>query len=84
MVFGEAHLSIAAIPASAELASLLGLGRRAPLLEVARQAFDPEGVPLEWSYDTYRGDAFGITVHPRVALPRAGVTLTLLDGHASA
>src|SRR5579863_7223266 len=72
VVFGEAHQSIRAIPASAELAELLGVARRAPLLEVARQGLDPDGIPLEWSYDTYRGDAFAITVQSRVALPRAG------------
>jgi len=83
VVFGEAHQAIAAVPASAELATLLGVPRRAPLLEVARQTFDPDGVPLEWSYDTYRGDAFAITVHSRVALARAGVALTLLEGNAN-
>jgi GntR family transcriptional regulator len=84
VVLGEAHQAIAAVPASAELATLLGVPRRAPLLEVARQTFDPNGAPLEWSYDTYRGDAFAITVHSRVALPRAGVALTLLEANASA
>lgn len=81
---GEAHQSIRAIPASADLAALLGVPRRAPLLEVARQGRDADGVPLEWSYDSYRGDAFAITVQSRIALPRAGVALTLRDGRASA
>jgi GntR family transcriptional regulator len=77
--FGEAHQSIGAVAASAEQSGLLGVARRAPLLEVRRHVFDPEGVPLEWSYDTYRGDAFAITVQSRMTLPRAGVALTLLD-----
>ena len=77
VVFGEAHQSIAAVAASGEQATLLGVPRRAPLLEVRRHVFDPEGVPLEWSYDTYRGDAFAISVQSRTALPRAGVALTL-------
>jgi hypothetical protein len=80
----DANQSIRAIPANAELAALLGVPRRSPLLEVARQALDPDGVPLEWSYDTYRADAFSITVHSRVALPRAGIALTLVDGSVSA
>jgi GntR family transcriptional regulator len=83
VIFGEAHQSISAIAASAEYATLLNVPRRSPLLEVSRQVLDPDGVPLEWSYDTYRGDAFAITIQSRTALPRAGVTLTLLDGHAS-
>jgi DNA-binding GntR family transcriptional regulator len=83
VVFAEAHQSIGAIAASAELASLLGVQRRAPLLQVSRQAFDPDGTPLEWSHDTYRGDAFAITVQSRVALPRAGVALTLSAADAA-
>ena len=80
VAFGEAHQSIAAVAASAEQAAMLGVARRAPLLEVRRRVFDPRGIPLEWSYDTYRGDAFAITVQSRMALPRAGVALTLVDG----
>jgi GntR family transcriptional regulator len=80
--FGEAHQSIGAIAASAEQSALLGVPRRAPLLEVRRHVFAPDGTPVEWSYDTYRGDAFAITVQSRVALHRAGVSLTLLEGAA--
>lgn len=81
--FAEAQQTISAIAASAEQASLLGVSRRAPLLEVRRRVFDPDGSPLEWSIDTYRGDAFAVTMHNRVALPRAGIGLTLV-GDASA
>ena len=80
VVFGEAHQSIAAIAASAAHAGLLGVPRRAALLEVRRHVLDPDGRPIEWSCDTYRGDTFAVTVQSRVALPRAGVSLTLLDG----
>jgi GntR family transcriptional regulator len=78
--FAEAQQSIAAIAATAEQATLLRVTRRAPLLEVRRRVFDAAGRPLEWSHDTYRGDAFAITIQNRVALPRAGVALALLDG----
>lgn len=75
VMFSEAHQTIAAIAASVEDAGLLGLARRAPLLEVRRRALDPEGAALEWSIDRYRSDAFEITIHNQHALPRAGVAL---------
>ncbi len=80
VAFAEAQQSIAAIAAGAEQSTLLGVPRRAPLLEVRRRVFDPDGSPLEWSIDTYRGDAFAVTIHNRVALARAGVGLTLVSG----
>ena len=83
VVFEEAEQSISAIAASGELASLLGVARRAPLLQVGRQSFGPDGAPLEWSYDTYRGDALVITVHSRLAGPRVAVALTLVDAPAA-
>ena len=73
--FAEAHQTIAAIAAGAEDATLLQVARRTPLLEVRRQALGPDGAPLEWSRDRYRGDAFEITIHNQHALPRAGVGL---------
>lgn len=79
VAFAEAQQSIAAIAAGAEQAALLGMSRRAPLLEVRRRVFDPDGAPVEWSIDTYRGDAFAVTIHNRVALARAGVGLTLVQ-----
>ncbi len=80
VIFAEADQSISAIAATAEQASLLGTARRAALLEVRRHVFDPTGKPLEWSRDTYRGDAFSITIQNHVSLPRAGVALALRDG----
>jgi GntR family transcriptional regulator len=73
--FAEAHQTITAIAAEAEDAQLLGIQRRAPILEVRRRAFDPQGTPLEWARDRYRGDAFEITIHNQHALPRSGVAL---------
>jgi GntR family transcriptional regulator len=82
VVFAEAQQTISAIAASAEQASLLGVARRAPLLEVRRRTLGPDGGPLEYSCDVYRGDAFAITLQNRAALPRAGVSLSLLAGRA--
>lgn len=79
VVFHEAEQSIAAVAANAEQASLLGVRRHAPLLEVRRRVRDPKGRPLEFSHDTYLGEAFAITIHNRVALPRAGVGLSLVS-----
>jgi GntR family transcriptional regulator len=79
VAFHEAEQTIAAIVATAEQASLLGVQRRAPLLEVRRRVRDPDGRPLEFSTDTYRGDYFAITIHNRAALPRAGVGLALVS-----
>jgi GntR family transcriptional regulator len=80
VAFAEAEQSLAAIAAGPEQATLLGVPRRAPLLEVRRRVFDRAGAPIEWSIDTYRGDAFAVTIHNGVALPRAGVGLTLIGG----
>jgi GntR family transcriptional regulator len=79
VTFHEAEQTIASIAASAEQASLLGVPRRAPLLEVKRRVLDPDGRPLELAFDTYRGDEFAITIHNRAALPRAGVGLALVS-----
>ncbi len=79
VTFSEAQQKIAAIAANGEQATLLKLPRRAPLLEVRRRALDPDGRPLEWSYDTYRGDVFTITIQNQIAVPRAGVALALAD-----
>jgi GntR family transcriptional regulator len=73
--FAEAHQTIAAIGAGAEDAALLGIRRRAPILEVRRRALSPTGTPLEWARDRYRADAFEITIHNQHALARSGVAL---------
>jgi GntR family transcriptional regulator len=73
--FSEAHQTIAAIAAGGQDATLLGIPRRSPLLQVRRRALDPEGRALEWARDHYRGDAFEVTIHNQHALPRSGVAL---------
>lgn len=77
--FSEAQQTIAAIGAGAEDAELLGVARRAPILEVRRLAFDPAGRPLEWARDRYRGDAFEITIHNQQTLARSGVAMRAAD-----
>jgi GntR family transcriptional regulator len=79
VVFSEANQSISAVAAGTEQAALLEIPRRSPLLEVTRTAFDLQGSPVEYSHDSYRGDAFLITIHNRVALARSGVGLTLVS-----
>jgi GntR family transcriptional regulator len=76
VMFAEAEQTITAIAASAEHASLLGVPRRAPLLEVRRRMFGAGGERLEWSYDIYRGDSFAVMVHNRIAVPHTGVSLS--------
>jgi GntR family transcriptional regulator len=75
----EAQHTIAAMAASATDAELLGVPRRSPLLEVRRRVLDPDGVPFEFSSDRYRADAFEITIHNQLSLPRAGVALSGLS-----
>jgi len=84
IVFAEAHQAITAVAASPGIAELLAVARRAPVLEVRRQVFDGAGTAIEWSLDTYRGDAFAITLQNRLALPHAGVTLALVQEEPSA
>ncbi len=76
--FAEATHTIASVAASSEQAQLLQLPRRSPLLEVTRLVLDPGGRAIELSRDSYRGDAFEITLHNAVALRRAGVGLSLV------
>jgi GntR family transcriptional regulator len=75
LVMAEAEHTIAAMSAGASDAALLQVPRRFPLLELRRRAVDGDGVPFEWSHDRYRSDAFEITIHNDLTLPRAGVVL---------
>jgi GntR family transcriptional regulator len=83
VVLAEADQTISAVAASPDLAELLAVPRRAPLLQVRRRVLDPGGTPLELSVDSYRGDIFNVTVHNRVALARAGVTLSVSEHPAT-
>ena len=84
VALAEADQRISAVGASSELSGLLGIPRRAPVLEVRRQVFAADGAPVEFSYDRYRGDIFNITVHNRIALARAGVSLSVVQARATA
>jgi GntR family transcriptional regulator len=79
VVFSEATHTIAAVAASSDQSLLLKVPRRSPLLEVTRVVFDPSGQRVELARDTYRGDAFQITLHNAVAMKRAGVGLSLVS-----
>jgi GntR family transcriptional regulator len=83
VVLAEADQEISAIGATAELSELLAVPRRSPLLSVRRRVFDAEGIPVELSSDSYRGDIFNITVHNRIALARAGVSLSVVQETAA-
>jgi GntR family transcriptional regulator len=76
VVLAEADQEISAVGAGAEMAELLAVPRRAPLLQVRRRVFDSDGTPVELSHDRYRGDTFTVTVHNRIALARAAVSLS--------
>jgi GntR family transcriptional regulator len=80
IALAEAEQQISAVAASSEFADLLQVQRRAPLLQVSRRVFDADGTAVELSRDSYRGDIFNVTVHNRVALARAGVSLSVIDG----
>ncbi len=77
VALAEAEQEISAVGAGSEMAELLAVPRRAPLLQVRRRVSDPDGMPVELSRDSYRGDVFTVTVHNRIALPRAGVSLSV-------
>ncbi len=83
IALAEADQQISAVGASAELSELLGVARRSPILQVRRQVFDADGAPVEFSYDSYRGDVFNITVHNRIALARSGVSLAAVQEAAT-
>ena len=67
LVPGEAEERIEVVAAGAAEARLLGAGRGAPLLAVARTAWDAEGRAFERSHDLFRGDRARIVVRARSA-----------------
>ena len=75
VVIEAAQHAIAAMSAGATDASLLGVPRRSPLLEVRRLLLDRDGTPFEWAHDRYRADAFEIAINNQHTLPRAAVAL---------
>ena len=64
---GEAEERIEVVAAGAEEARLLGLRRGAPLLAIARTAWDAAGQPFERSHDLFRADRARIVVRARAA-----------------
>jgi GntR family transcriptional regulator len=64
---GEAEERIEVVAAGADEARLLGLRRGAPLLAVARTAWDTEGRAFERSHDLFRADRARIVVRARAA-----------------
>jgi GntR family transcriptional regulator len=65
LVPGEAEERIEVVAAGAAEARLLGLRRGAPLLAVARTAWDADGRPFERSHDLFRADRARIVVRAR-------------------
>jgi len=64
---GEAEERIEVVAAGAAEARLLGVGRGAPLLAVARTAWDADGRAFERSHDLFRADRARIVVRARSA-----------------
>ncbi len=64
---GEAEERIEVVAAGAAEARLLELRRGAPLLAVARTAWDADGRPFERSHDLFRADRARIVVRARSA-----------------
>lgn len=77
LVPGEAEERIDVVAAGAAEARLLGLRRGAPLLAVARIAWDAEGRAFERSHDLFRADRARIVVRAR-----AGPAASTLVGAA--
>jgi GntR family transcriptional regulator len=67
LVPGEAEERIEVVAAGAAEARLLGLRRDAPLLAVARTAWDADGRGFERSHDLFRADRARIVVRARAA-----------------
>ena len=67
LVPGEAEERIEVVAAGGAEAKLLGLRRGAPLLAVARTAWDADGRAFERSHDLFRGDRARIVVRARSA-----------------
>jgi GntR family transcriptional regulator len=65
LVPGEAEERIEVVAAGAPEARLLDIRRGAPLLTIARTAWDADGRPFERSHDLFRGDRARIVVRAR-------------------
>jgi GntR family transcriptional regulator len=67
LVPGEAEERIEVVAAGAAEARLLDVRRGAPLLTIARTAWDADGRAFERSHDLFRGDRARIVVRARAA-----------------
>jgi GntR family transcriptional regulator len=67
LVPGEAEERIEVVAAGVAETRLLGVARGAPLLAVARTAWDADGRPFERSHDLFRADRARIVVRARSA-----------------
>ena len=74
---GEAEERIEVVGAGAAEARLLGVARGAPLLAIARTAWDTDGRPFERSHDLFRADRARIVVRARSA-PLVGASVHVL------
>jgi GntR family transcriptional regulator len=74
---GEAEERIEVVAAGSAEARLLGIPRGAPLLAVARTAWDADGRPFERSHDLFRADRARIVVRARSA-PLVGASVHVL------
>lgn len=58
ITLGHADLAIDAVQADAQMAQALGIMVGAPIMRIERLTHDSDGVPLDFEYLYYRGDAF--------------------------
>jgi GntR family transcriptional regulator len=81
LVPGEAEERIEVVAAGAAEARLLGLRRGAPLLAVARTAWDADGRAFERSHDLFRADRARIVVRARAAPAAPTVVGAAIHAH---
>lgn len=72
IVFANARHVVSAIAADDEDAALLAIEPGTPLLRQLRRTTAPDGSPLEWSDDRYRGDAVSFLVENSAATRHSG------------
>ena len=81
LVPGEAEERIEVVTAGAAEARLLEIRRGAPLLAVARTAWDADGAAFERSHDLFRADRARIVVRARAAAAAPTVVGASVEAH---
>jgi GntR family transcriptional regulator len=76
---GEAEERIEVVSAGPPEATLLGLSRGAPLVAIARTAWDSEGEPFEASRDLFRGDRVRIVVRAKSGAETPGLVASAVQ-----